>query len=76
MFVVRSEYPGQGKWFVGKSFETREEAQRLLELHGWKPDRFGNKGPHGEPEYEREGPIRVLGAIGFSVTEYVYIEEV
>lgn len=76
MFVIRTKYPKQGQGVVGKAFETREEAEMLLDMRGWRPDMSGNKGPHGEPEYEKAGPTRMCGMLGVSLTEYVYIEEV
>ena len=75
MFVIRTKYRKQGAGVVGKAFDTKREAEMLLEMRGWKPDRFGNTGPNGEPEWEKPGPTRMMGQMPFCVSEYVYISE-
>lgn len=68
MYTIRTKYEGQGKDVVGKTFDTKQEAEAALRAHGWKRNPYVN-------DWAKEGPVRMFGQITVSVEEYVFIEE-
>lgn len=67
MFTIKTNYEGQGKDVVGKTFKRKRDAIEFLHANGWKEEQDGFS------YFSKIGKARPCGMLSYSIMEYVFI---